>query len=171
MRESPTCANQAWLFAHDERRGGRPHAAQIGIRLRLGEDPRVRARERVAQRRGDVVGLAAEVLRLDRLAGEARCGCAAAMSAHAVGDDEQPSAGMAARALRAASCRCRSPDSRSEPVRRPCAAPPERRGDRERRLSLPQISAHGSPRPVTGSAIIRYSTWSHTSPQRRRSAI
>ena len=34
----------------DERRGRRPHPAQIRIRLRLGENPRVRARERFAQR-------------------------------------------------------------------------------------------------------------------------
>src|SRR4051794_36116168 len=83
------------VVLHDEGGRGRSHPAQIRIRLRLGEYPRVRARERLAQRLGDVVRLTAEVLRLDGLAGETRGSGSAAMTAHSVGDDEKASAGMA----------------------------------------------------------------------------
>src|SRR5258708_3199501 len=80
--------------ADHQRRRRRAHAAQIGIGLSLMEDARVGARERVAERHGDVIALAAEVLGLYGLAGDSGCRGAATVAAHAVGYDQQPPARM-----------------------------------------------------------------------------
>ena len=65
-----------------------PHSAQIGIGLRLRENPGVRGGHCILQRRRRIMSCAAEVLSLDRVNGETRRRAAAAMAAHSVSDDE-----------------------------------------------------------------------------------
>ena len=85
------------LRATNDEGGSRgAHAAEIGIGLRLGEDPRVRQGERLGQGDRRIASPAAEVFSFDGVGGETRGRGASAMSAHPVSDDEQPAAGLAA---------------------------------------------------------------------------
>src|ERR1700736_3331819 len=78
-----------------ESRGGRSHSAEVGICLRFRVDASVGALERIMQRGPDIFRFAAEVLCLYGFGGDPGCGCAPAMTAHSVRDDEQASAGGA----------------------------------------------------------------------------
>src|SRR5206468_36172 len=89
VREPP------FAFAKCERRCRGAHAAEVGVRLCFRKDAGVRACERVAKCRSDVVTFACEVLRLDRFCSEPRCSRAAAMATHAVGYDKEPATGLA----------------------------------------------------------------------------